>query len=115
MSTPIDRAYVVTLSPECQCSPLWSSDRENLAPESLALHAETVRALWHWAADFDRWYRLEEPSSPGPEPSTAEVAAFEAEGVRLWKQLRAELAPDTHVHYRSTATGRVLTDPAELS
>ncbi|BDI18608.1 hypothetical protein ANSO36C_44100 [Nostoc cf. commune SO-36] len=41
-------------------------------------------------------------------------AAFEEEGISLWKQLQTELAPNYQVVYFSELLGKVLTHPSEL-
>jgi hypothetical protein len=104
------------LMPDYQCHPLWGSGPEgpgNVDPSTLPLSDTTVAALNRWAQRFDERLNLEDPPH-SREPSAAEVEAFEQEGIRLWKQLRQELASGYEVSYRSEKRGTLFTDPQQL-
>lgn len=106
----------IKLMSDYQCYPLWAMGNEapaNLAPNTLPLSSETLLGLEKWAAMFDSWMDLEEPAST-TEPSATQVATFEAEGIRLWKQLRRELAPTYEVYYKSIMQNRLLSNPSDL-
>jgi len=55
-----------------------------------------------------------DPNSSGF-PSLEAKAAFEAEGISLWKQLQKELAPNYEVFYFSETLRKVVSDMNELA
>ena len=99
------------------CAPLWLDSTSSLwrdtdwvgpiEPEELPLSRELRAALRAWAATYDRTLNDDYPPDSGF-ASAAEEAAFEAEGRRLWRALRAELGPSWPVAYFSRADGGLL-------
>jgi hypothetical protein len=89
------------------CFPLWEllgDGLHNVDPEKLDISTELRVALSNWASSYDRTLNQEYPPDSGFATPTDEEA-FEAEGLRLWKQLQAELGADVQVVYRSQRTG----------
>jgi len=106
----------IKLMADYQSYPLWWAGPHapgNIDPRILPLKPETVLLLKKWAGIFDSWMDLRDPASSA-EPTHEQVTAFEEEGVRLWKQLRAELSPGYEVFYKSIKLARVLKNPDEL-
>ncbi len=100
--------------PDYQCWPLWDVDEiGNIDPHTLPISQEAVARLERWAAAFEEDFNWDDPaSSVWPEGKLDE---FEAEGIRLWEQLRAELASQYDVGYFSQKLRRIVEDPRELS
>src|SRR4051812_37650598 len=90
----------------------WESDGSMAALAELPLGEEMRAALRRWADWFEP--TLETQARAGDRlsyfPSEAEAAAFEAEGLRLWRRVRAELAGRHEVGYRSERHRRRLWD-----
>ncbi len=110
-------AKKIRLSTDYQCWPLWWEEADEVGdidPKTLPLRPETIAGLERWAETFDSWMDLDDPASE-QEPSDEEFQAFEQDGVRLWKQLQQELAPDYEVIYRSKRLGKVLQNRDEPS
>jgi hypothetical protein len=104
------------LMPDYQCFPLWREDPtqpDNIDPSTLPLSAETLSALERWAQAFDARLDLDDPAQ-GRDIPPAEIDAFEREGVRLWRQLRKELASEYEVSYKSMKFGRSFTNPDQF-
>lgn len=93
------------------CFPLWEyQDGEpvgNLDPDRLALSAELRSALRAWAAAYDRTLNHDYPPDSGFF-SPAEEEAFEAEGRRLWQELKSQLGARYKVCYFSSREARLL-------
>ena len=100
-----------------ECCPLWwvNSDKAgDIDPETLPLSQETITRLEKWADIYDAKLNWEDPNSSGF-PSLEAKAAFEAEGISLWKQLQKELAPNYEVFYFSEQLNQVVTNTNELA
>ncbi|MGI8500287.1 MAG: hypothetical protein ACR2LR_04005, partial [Hassallia sp.] len=70
--------------------------------------------LHRWAKAYDATLNWADPvDSAGFESADAE-AAFESEGISLWKQLQKELAANYEVLYFSASLRKVLTHEREL-
>lgn len=100
------------------CDPLWWEEPDEVGdidPATLPLSEDTIERLHRWAKAYDATLNWADPTdSPGFESADAE-AAFESEGISLWKQLQKELAPTNYeVVYFSELLGKVLTHPSEL-
>jgi hypothetical protein len=90
------------LMPDYGCSPLWEyldGDLvDNPSPDGLPLTDDLKAALHAWAAAYDRTLNQEYPPDSGF-ASPAEEETFEAEGRRLWRELRSQLGPGWEVVY----------------
>jgi hypothetical protein len=109
-------AQQIKLMADYDCWPLWWEGDHgpgNINPATLPLSAETVARLEAWAATFDATLNRTDPAASGF-PSDAAFQAFEAEGRALWRQLRAELAPEYEVLYHGF-TGEGLLDDLSAS
>lgn len=98
------------------CDPLWWADADkvgNIDPARLPLSQETINRLRSWAASYNATLNWQDPAN-SPELSPEEEAAFELEGISLWKQLQQELAPNYEVVYFSESLGKVVSDTNEL-
>ncbi|AFZ56593.1 hypothetical protein H6G54_00600 [Anabaena cylindrica FACHB-243] len=106
----------IKLMADYGCYPLWwvSSDKAgDIDPETMPLSEETISRLAKWADIYDAKLNWEDPNSSGF-PSLEAKAAFEQEGMSLWKQLQKELAPNYEVIYFSEQLRKVVTDINEL-
>lgn len=93
----------IKLMADYGCYPLWwaSYDKAgDIDPETMPLSKETISRLEKWADIYDAKLNWEDPNSSSF-PSLKAKAAFEAEGISLWKQLQKELAPNYEVFYFS--------------
>jgi hypothetical protein len=109
-------AEKIKLMADYGCYPLWwaSADKAgDIDPQTLPLNQETISRLEKWAEIYDAKLNWEDPDSSGF-PSLEAKAAFEAEGITLWKQLQKELAPNYEVVYFSEKLRKVVTHPTEL-
>lgn len=103
-------AKKMKLMVDYQCFPLWEEsdgDTKNVNPDDLPLASELKSALRNWAASYERTLNQEYPPDSGfinPE----QEAAFEAEGKRLWKELRVQLGSEFKVVYFSNREARLL-------
>ncbi len=98
------------------CDPLWWADADkvgNIDPAKLPLSLETINRLKNWASDYNASLNWQDPAN-SPDLSPEAEAAFEEEGINLWKQLQAELAPNYQVIYFSELLGKVIIHPSEL-
>ncbi len=99
------------------CDPLWWADADkvgNIDPGKLPLSKETISRLKKWASAYNATLNWQDPAnSPGFLNEAAE-AAFEAEGISLWKQLQKELARNYKVVYFSETLGKIFTDTSEF-
>jgi len=84
----------IKLMADYECYPLWWASYDK-------------------AGDIDPKLNWEDPNSSGF-PSLEAKAAFEAEGISLWKQLQKELAPNYEVFYFSETLRKVVSDINEL-
>lgn len=101
----------IKLMADYQCWPLWDMDEpDNIDPRELPLSDKTIEGLLKWEQSFDAILNWDDPVASGFKSEEAAVA-FEQEGIRLWLQLRQELAPDYEVHYFSDKLHKLLTDP----
>ena len=101
------------LMPDYQASPLW--DREtgrNLQLDALPIAAGLKRDLASWAEKFDDTLNVGDPVNSGFRSQEA-LRAFEEEGIRLWRRIRAELGEAADVRYFSSITRRLL-DPGAI-
>ncbi|MEA5618540.1 hypothetical protein VB711_11930 [Cronbergia sp. UHCC 0137] len=106
----------IKLMADYGCYPLWwvSPDKVgNIDPETLPLSQETITRLEKWEESYNASLNWEDPAN-SPDLSPEEEAAFEEEGISLWKQLQKELAPNYEVVYFSELLGKVVTDMNEL-
>jgi hypothetical protein len=109
-------AEQIKLMADYGCYPLWwgGSDKAgDIDPETLPLSQETISRLEKWADAYDEKLNWEDPNSSGF-PSLGAKAAFENEGISLWKQLQKELVPNYEVVYFSETLRKVVTDINEL-
>jgi len=109
-------AVKIKLMADYGCDPLWWADADkvgNIDPARLPLSQETISYLRKWAADYNATLNWQDPAN-SPDLSAEAEAAFEKEGISLWKQLQTELAPNYQVVYFSELLGKVLTHPSEL-
>ncbi|MEH2250506.1 hypothetical protein [Nostoc sp.] len=106
----------IKLMADYGCYPLWWVSPEkvgNIDPETLPLIPETIKRLNKWEEIFNAKLNWEDPAN-SPDLSEEAEAAFEEEGISLWKQLQTELAPNYQVVYFSKLLGKVLTHLSEL-
>nr|MDZ8059885.1 hypothetical protein [Nostoc sp. EkiNYC01] len=99
------------------CYPLWwvSSDKVgNIDPETLPLIPETISRLEKWAEVYDAKLNWQNPGDSVGFSSLEAEAAFENEGISLWKQLQKELLPNYEVIYFSNRLRKVVTHASEL-
>jgi hypothetical protein len=106
----------IKLMAEYKCYPLWLLDPEvigNINPTNLPLKQETMESLLAWALTYEGTINREYPPDSGF-ASEEDAQAFEREGLKLWYQLRKELAPEYKVFYFSVQSRKLLTKPSEL-
>ncbi|NET70393.1 MAG: hypothetical protein F6K62_05135 [Sphaerospermopsis sp. SIO1G2] len=107
----------IKLMADYGCYPIWwvgSGKAGDIDPETLPLSKETINRLEKWADIYDAKLNWQDPgNSPGFSPE--EEAAFENEGISLWKQLQKELAPNYEIVYFSETLRKVVTDINELA
>ena len=109
-------AEKIKLMADYECYPLWWASSEKVGdidPETMPLSEETVSRLEKWADIYDAKLNWEDPNSSGF-PTLEAKAAFEQEGISLWKQLQKELAPNYEVIYFSEQLRKIVTDTNEL-
>ncbi|MBC5793661.1 MAG: hypothetical protein VKL60_07160 [Sphaerospermopsis sp.] len=110
-------AEKIKLMADYGCYPLWwvSSDKAgDINPETLPISQKTISRLEQWADIYDEKLNWGDPNSSGFSSLEAK-AAFENEGISLWKQLQKELAPNYKVVYFSETLSKVFTDIKELA
>lgn len=106
----------IKLMADYGCDPLWWADADkvgNIDPARLPLSQETINHLRKSATDYNATLNWQDPGN-SPDLSPEEEAAFEKEGISLWKQLQKELAPNYEVFYFSETLRKVVTDMKEL-
>ena len=94
----------IKLMADYGCDPLWweeSDEVGDIDPATLPLSEGTIKRLHTWASAYDATLNWSDPSDSSGFPSTEAEAAFESEGIMLWKQLQKELAPNYEVLYFS--------------
>lgn len=95
-------------------APVWRESYGAMVElRELPLREETRTRLWRWADWFEITSEMQalEGDWLCYFLCEAEAAAFEAEGLRLWRQVRSELAGRHEVGYRSERWRRRLWDP----
>jgi len=110
-------AEKIKLMADYECYPLWwaGSDKVgDIDPETMPLSERTISRLEKWADIYDAKLNWEDPNSSGF-PTLEAKAAFEQEGISLWKQLQKELAPNYEVIYFSEQLNQVVTNTNELA
>ncbi len=87
---------LIKLMPDYGCFPLWEYAAgdliDNADPERLPLTGDLKAALGRWASAYDATLNQEYPPDSSF-PSPADEDAFEAEGLRLWKELQTQFGP----------------------
>ena len=109
-------AEKIKLMADYGCYPLWwasSGKAGDIDPETMPLSEKTVSRLEKWADIYDAKLNWEDPNS-SDFPILEAKAAFEQEGISLWKQLQKELAPNYEVIYFSEQLRKIVTDINEL-
>jgi hypothetical protein len=109
-------AIKIKLMADYGCDPLWWADADkvgNIDPARLPLSQETINHLRKWATAYNATLNWQDPAN-SPDLSPEEEAAFEEEGINLWKRLQTELAPNYRVVYFSELLGKVVNYPGEL-
>jgi hypothetical protein len=109
-------AEKIKLMADYGCYPLWwasSGKAGDIDPETMPLSEATISRLEKWADIYGAKLNWEDPNSSGF-PNLEAQAAFETEGISLWKQLQKELAPNYEVIYFSEQLRKVVTDTSEL-
>ncbi|MEH2000215.1 MAG: hypothetical protein V7L00_15945 [Nostoc sp.] len=110
------KAEKIKLMADYGCYPLWWVSPEkvgNIDLETLPLIPETIKRLDKWEEIYNATLNWQDPAN-SPDLSEEAEAAFEEEGISLWKQLQTELAPNYQVVYFSELLGKVLTHLSEL-
>ncbi|TAF12203.1 MAG: hypothetical protein EAZ77_00455 [Nostocales cyanobacterium] len=106
----------IKLMADYGCDPLWWADVDkvgNIDPARLPLSKETINRLRNWALAYNETLNWQDPAN-SPDLSPEAEAAFETEGISLWKQLQKELAPNYEVVYFSETLGKIVTNINEL-
>ena len=101
-------AKVLKLMPDYQCFPLWLAGNEfgNADPGSLPLSDELKIALNRWAQAYDLTLNQDYPPDSKFQ-SKVEEDAFEAEAMRLRKELQIQLGTEFKIVYYSQREGRL--------
>jgi hypothetical protein len=95
------------LMADYQSWPLWRDGGDNVDPASLPISPGLQERLIGWAARFDATLDHSDPLSSGF-PDDAAERRFEADGVDLWKDLRAELGDGYSVAFFSPTERRLI-------
>jgi hypothetical protein len=99
--------------PDYHSYPLWDvDDPDNVDPATLPLSDALRARLEAWADAYDAILNPDDPAASGFAGEAA-ARAFDAEGVRLWHALAAELGPGYAVAYYSVVRRVVL--PAQAT
>jgi hypothetical protein len=88
---------------------LWGVDAADVGaidPGILPLTDGLKAAIRAWADAYDRTLNQDYPPVSGF-ADQAEQETFEQEGMRLWRQLQAQLGPDWSVAYYSDRDGKL--------
>ena len=110
-------AEKIKLMADYGCYPLWWVSPKkvgNIDPKTLLLSQETIKRLDKWEEIYNAKLNWEDPANSSGFLSEEAEAAFEEEGISLWKQLQKELASNYEVVYFSDRLRKVVTDPIEL-
>ena len=110
-------AIKIKLMADYGCDPLWWADPDkvgNIDPAKLPLSQETINHLRKWATAYNATLNWQDPGN-SPDLSPEAAAAFEQEGISLWKQLQKELAPNYEVIYFSEQLRQVVNNINELA
>jgi hypothetical protein len=92
---------------------LWHADDQEFGgidPAELPISAELRHDLHKWAEWYDGTLDQNDPPDSGF-PTAGDDEAFEAEGRRLWRELRKELGADVTVVYFSKTERRLIEEP----
>jgi hypothetical protein len=92
------------------CDPIWEvlpSGLKNVDPGTLPISEELVDRIDAWRTAYDATLDQNDPTRSGFLSVDAENA-FEAEGMSIWRALRAELGSDYDVSYFSQTKGRLI-------
>ena len=88
---------------------LWgigAADGGPIDPHELPLTDNLRTAIQRWADAYDRTLNQDYPTDSGfTDPSEQE--AFEVEGMRLWRELQAQLEPGWSIAYYSDRDGKL--------
>ncbi|MFB9236576.1 hypothetical protein ACFFWC_13615 [Plantactinospora siamensis] len=89
------------------CFPLWlrrPASSENTDPTSLPISTGLVDGLMAWAQRYDATLDEDDPTASGFPDARSELE-FREEGLRLARQLAAELGPRYLVEYYDEGSG----------
>jgi hypothetical protein len=89
---------------------LWGVEPDEVGPvdpNSLSLPATLVDSLRHWADQYDKTFNQDDPEKSGF-ATQHEEDVFEAEGMRLARELARVLGPERRVLYFSWRHRRLL-------
>lgn len=87
--------------------PLWGRSGGDVDPATLPLSVDLRERLNEWAAAYDAILNRDDPRNSGF-PSPEVQAAWEQEGLHLWRDLQRELGSDYAISYFSHGQQRVL-------
>ena len=106
----------IKLMADYNCWPLWESgDRiGNVDPGELPISDGLKQRLIVWARQFDQTLDRQSPVSSGF-PDAGSLNTFEAEGQRLWQDLRIQLGEGYEVAYFSEKRRQLLQKPEKES
>ncbi|MDF5722062.1 MAG: hypothetical protein PUP91_16565 [Rhizonema sp. PD37] len=110
-------AIKIKLMADYGCDPLWWAEADkvgNIDPQKLPLLQKTISRLHKWALAYNATLNWSDPASSQGFSSIEADAAFEEEGISLWKQLQQELALNYEVVYFSDRLGKIVNHPNEL-
>ena len=94
----------IKLMAEYESWPLWDmTDGQyfNIAPDSLPISADLVRSITEWAEAYEATLDPEDPMESGFDTPEDEKA-FDEQGRKLWRSLRAEMFEADVVYYRES-------------
>jgi hypothetical protein len=106
----------IKLMADYGCYPLWWASGGligNIDPAKLPLSQETINRLYKWAAVYNTTLNWDDPAFLTWFSSPSVEADFDEEAIKLWKQLKKELAPNYEVVYFSDILGKVVTHESE--
>lgn len=95
--------------------PLWNADRGGpVSLESLPLSPALLERLERWRKVYES-YLAREGRYLEQQSNSAELDAFEREGLAIWQQLREELAGVYSVLYQSSVGHDLIAHPDDVS
>ncbi len=100
----------IKLMPEYGQTVLWHHGGDKVGPidaSQLPISEELRCSLKEWAFTYDDTFNQENPRDSGFS-SPEQEAAFEEEGMRLWRQLQSELGSEWNVVYFSNRLGKLI-------